>query len=193
LRLVLASASPRRVSLLDQIGITPDLVEPAHIDETPLKDELPRKLASRLAKGKALAVWKDNPGCFVLGADTVVGVGRRCLPKPDDVQEARAYLSMLSGRRHHVYGGICIIAPDGSVHERLIDTAVQFKRLNDEDLNEYLSLDEWQGKAGAYAIQGRAGAFVQKIVGSYSNVVGLSLFETKALLFGLGYRPTSKG
>lgn len=193
MRLVLASASPRRVSLLDQIGITPDKIEPAHIDETPLKDELPRQLAARLAKGKALAVAHDNPGCFVLGADTVVGVGRRCLPKADDLAQARKYLTLLSGRRHHVYGGICIIDPDGKVHERLIDTAVQFKNLNTQDLNDYLSIDEWQGKAGAYAIQGMAGAFVQKIVGSYSNVVGLSLFETKALLYGLGYRPSSKG
>lgn len=193
MRLVLASASPRRVSLLEQIGITPDKIEPAHIDETPLKDELPRKLAARLAKGKALAVAKDNPGCFVLGADTVVAVGRRCLPKADDIIQARDYLNLLSGRRHHVYGGLCIIDADGKVHERLIDTAVQFKRLSNEDLDGYLSIDEWQGKAGAYAIQGMAGAFVHKIVGSYTNVVGLSLFETKALLYGLGYRPNSTG
>lgn len=181
------------MSLLDQIGITPDKIEPAHIDESPLKDELPRKLASRLARGKALAVAQNNPGCFVLGADTVVAVGRRNIGKADDLSQARDYLTLLSGRRHHVYGGICLIDPDGVPHERLVDTAVQFKRLSFEDLSDYLSIDEWQGKAGAYAIQGMAGAFIQKIIGSYTNVVGLSLFETKSLLHGLGYRPNTKG
>lgn len=186
--LVLASASPRRVSLLAQIGITPDKVEPAHIDETPLKNELPRKLAIRLALGKAQSIAAKNPGCFVLGADTVVGVGRRCLPKADDAVEARSYLEMLSGRRHHVYGGLCIIDPNGVAHERLIDTAVKFKRLSNEEISAYIASHEWDGKAGAYAIQGYAGAFVEKIIGSYSNVVGLSLFETKNLLSGLGYK-----
>ncbi|NVK20393.1 MAG: septum formation protein Maf [Methylocystaceae bacterium] len=187
--LVLASASPRRVSLLDQIGITPDVIAPAHIDETALKNELPRKLAERLAIGKAQAVAQDHPGSFVLGADTVVGVGRRILPKPENAVQARQFLELLSGRRHHVYGGLCIIAPDGSAHSRLIDTAVKFKPLSLEEITDYIALNEWDGKAGGYAIQGFAGAFVEKIIGSYSNVVGLSLPETKNLLTGLGYRP----
>lgn len=186
--LVLASASPRRLTLLDQIGISPDRVEPAHIDETPLKGELPRKLAERLALGKAAAVAKDNPGCFVLGADTVVALGRRSLPKAENAKEARHFLEMLSGRRHHVYGGICLVSPDGTPHLRLIDTAVKFKRLSNEEIDAYIASNEWDGKAGAYAIQGFAGAFVEKIIGSYSNVVGLSLLETRNLLSGLGYK-----
>ena len=186
--LVLASASPRRVSLLDQIGIIPDKVEPADIDETPLKNELPRELAARLACGKAQAIAERNPDCFVLGADTVVGLGRRCMPKAADADEARQYLEMLSGRRHHVYGGLCIIDKEGKAHHRLIDTAVKFKRLSHDEIDDYIASNEWEGKAGAYAIQGFAGAFVEKIIGSYSNVVGLSLLETKNLLTGLGYK-----
>lgn len=185
--LVLASASPRRVDLLGQINITADKVEPADIDETPLKGELPRQLAQRLAEAKAMHVAKSNPNCFVLGADTVVGVGRRSLPKPENTQEARRFLEMLSGRRHHVYGGICVVAPDGRAHTRLIDTAVKFKNLSPQEISDYIAGKEWQGKAGAYAIQGYAGSFVEKIVGSYSNVVGLSLLETRTLLSGLGY------
>jgi septum formation protein len=176
------------LTLLDQIGITPDKVEPAHIDETPLKNELPRKLAVRLALGKAQAIAAQNPGCFVLGADTVVGVGQRCLPKAEDAAEAQRFLELLSGRRHHVYGGLCIIDPDGNAHQRLIDTAVKFKRLSEEEISGYIASGEWEGKAGAYAIQGFAGAFVEKIIGSYTNVVGLSLLETRNLLSGLGYK-----
>ncbi|WP_135079529.1 nucleoside triphosphate pyrophosphatase [Terasakiella sp. SH-1] len=185
--LVLASASPRRVDLLDQIGITPDVVAPAHIDEMPLKNELPRQLAARLAKGKALAIAQEHPGDLILGADTVVGVGRRCLPKAADRDEARRYLELLSGRKHHVYGGLCIVAKDGTPHNRLIDTTVKFKRLSSQEIDDYIQSREWEGKAGAYAIQGLGGAFVEKIIGSYSNVVGLSLCETKNLLLGLGY------
>lgn len=191
--LVLASASPRRVDLLKQIEIVPDQIEPAHIDETPLKGELPRKLAQRLAVEKAQAVASSNPGSFVLAADTVVGLGRRSLPKADGPKQARDFLEMLSGRRHHVYGGICVICPEGKVHSRLIDTAVKFKRLSEEEVSHYIALGEWEGKAGAYAIQGYGGSFVEKIIGSYSNVVGLSLLETKGLLFGLGYRPLQQG
>ena len=185
--LILASASPRRVSLLEQIGIKPDHVQPAHIDEAPLKDELPRHLAARLATGKASAIAHQNKGVFVLGADTVVGLGRRNLGKPTDAIEAREFLKMLSGRRHHVYGGICVISPDGKSHTRLIDTAVKFKRLSDEEISHYIASNEWNGKAGGYAIQGHGGAFVEKIIGSYTNVVGLSLCETNNLLRGLGY------
>ncbi len=193
LRLVLASASPRRVDLLAQIGITPDLIVPAHIDESPLKAELPRQLAARLAQDKAQAIAKDNSGALVLGADTVVGLGRRSLPKAENADEARRFLAMLSGRRHHVYGGICIVDAQGASHNRLIDTAVKFKRLSHEEIEDYIASKEWEGKAGAYAIQGLGGAFVEKIIGSYSNVVGLSLCETKNLLNGLGYRITAKG
>lgn len=189
LSLVLASASPRRVALLEQIGITPDLIAPAHIDETALKRELPRQLALRLAIGKASAVAADHAGALVLGADTVVGLGRRILPKPENADQAKTFLTMLSGRRHHVYGGICLIGPDGQVHSRLVDTAVKFKRLSTPEIDHYIASQEWDGKAGGYAIQGHAGVFVEKIIGSYTNVVGLSLFETNALLTGLGYRP----
>lgn len=188
MRLVLASASPRRVDLLAQIGITPDQVEPAHIDETPLKNELPRQLALRLGVGKAQAVYAHHEGSLVLGADTVVGVGRRSLPKAADADEARRYLCLLSGRRHHVYGGLCIVDTKGMLHTRLIDTAVKFKRLSVEEIDDYIASGEWEGKAGAYAIQGRGGAFVEKIIGSYTNVVGLSLCETNNILNGLGYR-----
>lgn len=175
------------MDLLAQIGITPDRVEPAHIDETPLKNELPRQLATRLALGKAQAVAQNHGDSLVLGADTVVGVGRRSLPKAADADEARRFLSLLSGRRHHVYGGVCIIDPDGTPHTRLIDTAVKFKRLSEQDIERYIASGEWEGKAGAYAIQGLGAIFVEKIIGSYTNVVGLSLCETHKLLLGLGY------
>ena len=186
--LVLASASPRRVDLLAQIGITPDVIAPADIDETPLKGEVPRTLAQRLAIGKAQAIEDDHKGCFIIAADTVVGLGRRNLGKPENEAEARKFLGMLSGRRHHVYGGICIIDPDGKTHSRLIDTAVKFKRLSNQEIERYIQSQEWQGKAGAYAIQGLGAIFVEKIIGSYTNVVGLSLNETHNLLHGLGYQ-----
>lgn len=188
--LILASASPRRVSLLGQIGITADFIEPAHIDESSLKDELPRQLAQRLARAKAEEIAKTKSGHFILAADTVVGVGRRCLPKAEDTAQARQFLELLSGRRHHVYGGICLIGPNGEVHNRLVDTAVKMKRLSTSEIDQYIASGEWEGKAGAYAIQGAAGAFVEKIIGSYTNVVGLSLLETQNMLIGLGYRPT---
>ncbi|NVJ93858.1 MAG: septum formation protein Maf [Methylocystaceae bacterium] len=190
LGLILASASPRRVSLLGQIGITADFIEPAHIDESSLKDELPRQLAQRLARAKAEEIAKTKSGHFILAADTVVGVGRRCLPKAEDTAQARQFLELLSGRRHHVYGGICLIGPNGEVHNRLVDTAVKMKRLSTSEIDQYIASGEWEGKAGAYAIQGAAGAFVEKIIGSYTNVVGLSLLETQNMLIGLGYRPT---
>ena len=188
--LILASASPRRVSLLGQIGITADFIVPAHIDESPLKDELPRQLAQRLAHAKAEEIAKTKSGHFILAADTVVGVGRRCLPKAEDAAQARQFLELLSGRRHHVYGGICLIGPNGEVHNRLVDTAVKMKRLSTSEIDQYIASGEWEGKAGAYAIQGTAGAFVEKIIGSYTNVVGLSLLETQNMLIGLGYRHT---
>ncbi|MDP6602565.1 MAG: Maf family nucleotide pyrophosphatase [Rhodospirillales bacterium] len=192
--LVLASRSPRRVDLLAQVGITPARVVPADVDEGPLGRETPAQHALRLAEAKARGaiVLLDGDtgvsGTLVLGADTVVACGRRILPKADDEAQARACLSLMSGRRHRVLGGICVITPDGRAHRRLVATAVAFKRLEAPEIERYLASDEWRGKAGAYAIQGRAAAFVARVNGSYSNVVGLPLFETVALLRGLGLR-----
>lgn len=186
-RLILASASPRRLELLAQIGITPDDVRPADIDETPLARELPRLHAARLAIGKAREIAGSDNGGWILGADTVVGVGRRILPKAEDEATARRCLELLSGRAHRVFGGVAIISPDGTVNERLVVTRVKFKRLSEGEMKGYLDCGEWQGKAGGYAIQGRAAAFVAGINGSYSNVVGLPLYETATLLSGLGW------
>ena len=186
-RLILASQSPRRLDLLAQIGITPDEVLPADIDETPLAGELPRQLASRLAESKARAVRDAVTGGFVLGADTVVACGRRVLAKAETQTEAKGFLSLLSGKKHRVYGGICLIASDGSMVSRLVMTVVQFKRLSAGEISGYIESREWEGKAGAYAIQGQAARFVKRINGSYSNVVGLSLYETAALLNGKGF------
>lgn len=188
-KLVLASASPRRLELLAQIGIAPDAVAPADIDETPLRDESPRRLALRLAEQKAAAVADANGGSFILAADTVVACGQRALGKPSDTAEARKFLKLLSGRRHRVYGGICVIAPDGTARSRVVETRVTFRGLDEGDIKRYLAGDEWQGKAGAYAIQGLAATFVRDLAGSYSNVVGLSLYDADALLRGLGFRP----
>lgn len=185
-RLVLASASPRRLELLKQIGIVPDEVDPADIDERPLKRETPSRLASRLASLKARAVFARHPGSIVLAADTVVCCGRRVLPKADDETTARECLRMLSGRRHRVIGGVCVIDPEGREHARRTVTTVTFKRLAPPEIEAYLESGEWRHKAGGYAIQGRAAAFVRYVGGSYSNVVGLPLHETAALLNGLG-------
>lgn len=193
-RLILASASPRRLELLKQVGIVPDAVAPAGIDESPRKDESPRALALRLAAAKASAVAPEHRGSWVLAADTVVACGRRALPKPGDAEEARAGLALLSGRRHRVYGGVCAIAPSGAARTRVVRTAVAFKRLSRQEVEAYLAGGEWRGKAGGYAVQGRAAAFVRHIGGSWSNVVGLPLFETVGLLEGLGYRrPEGRG
>ncbi len=184
---ILASASPRRVDLLRQIGVVPDQIIPADIDETPIKSELPRQLVARLAVSKAEAIAKNHPGTFILAADTVVAVGRRILPKAETPEEARAFLKLLSGRRHRVIGGLAVISPSGDLRQRVVETAVTFKRLSLNEMNSYLSSDEWQDKAGAYAIQGLAAKFVRSVNGSYSNVVGLPLFETSQLLEGLGF------
>lgn len=186
-KLILASASPRRLDLLAQIGIAPDTISPADIDESPLKAELPRYLAARLAEAKSRAVAADHAGAYVLGADTVVACGRRALPKAEDEAQARTCLMQLSGRRHRVYGGVCLITPDGAARTRIIMTAVHFKRLTAVELDRYLSSGEWQGKAGGYAIQGYAARFVKQINGSYSNVVGLPLYEVAQMLDGAGY------
>lgn len=187
-RLILASASPRRLELLEQVGIVPDAVAPAGIDETPREGEPPRQLAFRLATAKAGAVAPEHRESWVLAADTVVACGRRALPKPGDAEEARVCLALLSGRRHRVYGGVCAVAPSGAARTRVVRTAVAFKRLSREEVDAYLAGGEWRGKAGGYAVQGRAAAFVRHIGGSWSNVVGLPLFETVGLLEGLGYR-----
>ena len=186
--LVLASASPRRLELLRQIGIVPDHVEPADIDETPRRGELPAGHVVRLAEAKARAVWPRHPGAFILAADTVVACGRRILPKAEDEATARACLDLLSGRRHRVYGGVALLTPAGELATRRVISQVAFKRLSEEELAAYLSSGEWHGKAGGYAIQGHAAALIPWIAGSYSNVVGLPLYETVQLLAGRGYR-----
>ncbi len=185
--LILASASPRRQELLAQVGIMPDHIDPAEIDETAGKDELPGPLARRLAEAKAVAVAERHPDAFVLGADTVVGVGRRIVGKPEDARQARRFLELLSGRRHRVLGGICVVAPGGQRVVRLINTIVRFKRLTSAEIDAYLATGEWQGKAGAYAIQGHAAAFIPATNGSYTNVVGLDVAAAAAMLTGLGY------
>jgi septum formation protein len=185
--LVLASASPRRRELLAQLGIVPDAVDPPEIDETPLDGELPSRRARRLALAKAAAVASRHPRAFILAADTVVVCGRRILPKADTRATAESCLKLLSGRRHRVIGGLCVIAPDSRQVVRVVTSHVAFKRLSADETAEYLASDEWQGKAGGYAIQGRAAGLIAWISGSYSNVVGLPLFESRALLLGLGY------
>jgi len=187
-RLVLASASPRRLDLLAQIALSPDAVDPAEIDETPRAGELPPRHAERLAREKATAVAARHPGAFVLGADTVVACGRRILPKALDRDAARACLRLISGRRHRVHGGIALALPDGRIVARRVETAVIFKRLHDSEIDDYLASGEWEGKAGGYAIQGLAARFIREIIGSYSNVVGLPLFETAGLLAGHGFQ-----
>lgn len=192
-KVVLASASPRRLALLQQIGIEPDAMLPSDIDEQPLKHERPKALARRLAREKAeraLQVLKTRPelaGAFIVAADTVVARGNRILPKPEHVDEAAQCLRLLSGRGHRVYTGLCVVTPKEGFRERLVETRVAFKHLSRSDIEAYLASGEWRGKAGGYAIQGRAGAFVTKLVGSHSSVVGLPLYETLSLLGGEGY------
>ena len=196
-RLVLASASPRRLALLQQIGIEPDELLPADLDEAPLRGELPRSLAARLANEKARVAAKlaaridssapNHPGVFTLAADTVVSVGRRILPKCELAEEAAACLNLLSGRSHRVYTGVTLVTPKGAERRRLVETRVRFKRLSDVEMSAYLASGEWRGKAGGYAIQGLAGAFVVNLIGSYSGVVGLPLHETMQMLAGEGY------
>ncbi len=180
--LVLASASPRRLELLRQIGVEPAAIDPADTDETPHRDEAPRVYAERMARAKLAAVAPRHPRALVLAADSVVAVGRRILPKAETKDEALRCLKLLSGRRHRVLGGLALAVPGGKVRTRLVETVVRFKRLEPAEVEAYVASGEWQGKAGGYAIQGRAAAFVAFISGSYSNVVGLPLFETAALL-----------
>jgi len=185
MRLILASASPRRLDLLARIGAVPDAIVPAEIDETPLKGELPACYARRMATAKAAAC--AQAGALVLAADTVVAAGRRILPKAETEAEARAALTLLSGRRHRVYSAVTLIDMEGKARHRLSTSIVAFKRLSADELNAYLAAGEWRGKAGGYAIQGRAEALVRSVSGSHSGVVGLPLFETRALLRAAGY------
>ncbi len=192
-KLVLASASPRRLQLLQQVGIEPDALMPADIDETPLRNELPRSLAARLSAEKARTALKivdtrpELSGSYLLSADTVVAVGRRILPKCEISDEAGECLRLLSGRQHRVYTALTMISPRTGERRRLVETRVRFKRLSNTDIDSYLATGEWRGKAGGYAIQGLAGAFVVRLVGSYSSVVGLPLYEAITLLAGEGY------
>lgn len=183
--LILASASPRRRELIARLGITPDIIAPADIDETAHKTELPRDYARRMAREKAEAAASDSG--HVLAGDTVVALGRRILPKAEKTATARKCLELLSGRRHRVLSAIALRAPDGTTHERLSETIVKFKVLSDEEIRAYLASGEWEGKAGGYAIQGAAEGLISWIQGSHSGVVGLPLFETRALLKAAGF------
>jgi septum formation protein len=192
-KLVLASGSPRRLALINQAGIEPEALRPADLDETPLRGELPRACANRLARAKADAALEmvrmddELKGSYILSADTVVAVGRRILPKAELLDQAAQCLRLLSGRNHRVHSAVCLVTPNESFRQRLVETRVRFKRLSEEDIEAYLASGEWRGKAGGYAVQGIAGSFVVKIVGSYTNVVGLPLYETTTLLAGEGY------
>lgn len=192
-KLVLASGSPRRLALLAQIGLAPDSVLTAEVDETPKRSELPRTLAQRLAREKAGTAIERVRGtealrdAYIIAADTVVAVGRRILPKPDREEEAAACLRLLSGRTHRVYTGVCLVTPRNALKTRLVESRVRFKRLSALETESYLASGEWRGKAGGYAIQGIAGSFVVKLSGSYPNVVGMPLYETASLLAGNGF------
>ena len=187
MRLILASASPRRLDLLARIGVTPDAVLPADIDESVPKGELPRQHALRLAREKAEALAAIEPDALVLGADTVVAVGRRILPKVEDEASLRACMKLLSGRRHRVLTGVALAIPGAGIRERLGETMIAMKRICDEEVDYYASHGEWRGKAGGYALQGYGEVYVRHIAGSYSNVVGLPLAETRLLLKSAGY------
>ncbi|MGZ3324285.1 MAG: Maf-like protein [Xanthobacteraceae bacterium] len=192
-KLVLASGSPRRVTLLNQAGIEPDGLRPTNVDETPKRGELPRACANRLARAKAetaleyLRADEELSGSYILAADTVVAVGRRILPTPELIDEAAQCLRLLSGRNHRVHTAVCLVTPNEAYRQRLVETRVRFKRLSQDDIEAYLASGEWRGKAGGYAAQGIAGSFIVKIVGSYSSVVGLPLYEVTTLLAGEGY------
>ena len=186
-RLILASASPRRLDLLARIGVVPDAIVPADIDESVLRGELPRDHALRLAREKAEAVAARHPDALVLSADTVVAVGRRILPKVEDEATLRACMKLLSGRRHRVLTGVALAAPGQALRTRLGETTIAMKRLSDEEIDYYASHGEWRGKAGGYALQGYGEVYVRHIAGSYSNVVGLPLAETRLLLKATGY------
>ena len=188
LKFILASASPRRVELLARLGIVPDAIDPADIDEDPAKAELPRPHAGRLAREKALAVAQRHPDALVLAADTVVSVGRRILPKADNEATARHCLALLSGRRHRVTTAVAVVAQDGTLRERISETVVIFHRLDAAAIDALIAAGDWRGKAGGYAIQGSAEAYVRWLSGCWSAVVGLPLADTRALLTASGWR-----
>ncbi|KAB7644415.1 Maf family protein [Polymorphobacter fuscus] len=185
--LILASASPRRVALLARLGVVPDAIDPADIDETPARGEVPRTHAERLARAKCTAVAARHPGAIVLAADTVVGVGRRILPKAEDEATARACLALLSGRRHRVFTAVAVADAGGTIRVRMSETAVIFHRLQAGDIDALIAAGDWRGKAGGYALQGAAEAWVRFIGGSWSGVVGLPLAETRTLLEASGH------
>jgi septum formation protein len=187
MRLILASASPRRLDLLARIGVVPDEIVPPDIDESVPRGELPRDHALRLARGKSEAIAERHPDALVLAADTVVAVGRRILPKVEDEATLRACMKLLSGRRHRVLTGVALAAPGQPLRTRLVETTIAIKRLSDEEVDYYAGHGEWRGKAGGYALQGYGEVYVRYISGSYSNVVGLPLAETRNLLKGAGY------
>ena len=193
LKLILASASPRRRDLLALIGITPDEILPADIDETDQPGELPRALAVRLSRGKAMAIAADHPDALVLGSDTVVACGRRILPKAETETQARDCLALISGRSHRVYTGVALAGPDGALRERLVETRVKVKPLSRDDIEAYIASGEWHGKAGGYGIQGYFARNIISIIGSHPAVVGLPLYETANLLTGAGWRPAGAG
>ena len=189
-KLILASASPRRQELLAQVNIIPDRIIPADIDESERKGEAPRPYALRMAIEKGETISAMHPGCYILSADTVVAVGRRILPKAETKAQAAFCLDRLSGRRHRIHGGICLITPDGQHITRIVETSVTFKRLSVQEKQNYLDSGEWEGKAGGYAIQGLGAALIPSINGSYSNIVGLSVSDTLAMLKGAGFTAT---
>lgn len=185
--LILASASPRRLELLRQVGIVPDKVVPANIDETPLKKELPARYVERIAALKAAAIAKNHPDSFVLAADTTVALGRRILGKAENEAEERKFLELLSGRRHRVITGVCVVAPGGKKREKTVSSVVRFKQLTEKDIAAYIASGEWKGKAGGYGIQGKAATLIPFVSGSYSNIVGLPVYEAVQMLKGLGH------
>jgi septum formation protein len=185
--LILASASPRRLDLLAQIGVIPDAVDPADIDESVLKNERPEDHARRLSAEKGAAVAARHPGAFILSGDTVVAAGRRILPKAESEEQACQCLDLLSGRRHRVHSAVTLVDPEGRATHRLSTSIVTFKRLHPDEIGAYVASGEWHGKAGGYAIQGRAAGLIRSLSGSHSGVVGLPLFEVRALLIAAGY------
>ena len=188
IKLILASSSPQRKKLLETIGISPDEIVPANIDETPLKREKPKDFAIRMAREKAFSVAKENLNNFILSGDTIVTTGQRIIGKPSSKNEAKQFLKLLSGRRHRVLSAFTLIKPDYSEVTKVVVSRVKFSRLSDKELNEYLDTNEWQGKAGGYAIQGRASAFVPWISGSYTGVMGFPMNEIKNLLKSSGWK-----
>lgn len=191
MKLILASASPRRLELLEQVGITPDEIIPADIDETAHKKELPRDYVARIATEKAEEIYKNHKGAIILSADTIVAVGRRILQKAEDEAQAREYYKLMSGRRHKVMTAVVVVDPKGKITSRVVTSVVKFKKLSQQDVNNYIATNDWKDKAGAYGIQSYAGSFISFLSGSYTCIVGLPLYQTVSLLKGVGYEQRS--